>query len=401
MKGSPGKQILLAMASIAFTLAAVEIASRVVLVNFADDWTFLRYASSAQLQSRFGPAGEEGAARLTCPAYLAAYSLHRYIGYAPTPNYSRGANRHNSLGFRGAEIAVPKPANEFRIACLGGSTTYTFELEDWHLAYPALLEEELREAGYATVRVINAGAAGWASWESLANLEYRVLDLEPDLVIIYHGINDIQARLVWPPQAYRGDNSGSKAPVGATRPIPGLFEQSTVVRTLLVRSGKVLPHSAFQRTVSVTAPTYYGDLFQEQWLNGTYPHGIFQEVSAAEMLETNKPVYFQRNLEDMVAIARAHDVTPVLATFAYSPLFKGYPRVASKEYIAAYSEMNDVVRQVAEESGANLFDFAECAPQDKRYYTDGRHVTEEGSRLKAKMFSRHLIDSGLLPPLSL
>ncbi len=238
------------------------------------------------------------------------------------------------------------------------------------------------------------------TYDSLWKYRYWYDGYDFDLVMFYHGINDIQARLVWPPQAYRGDNSGSKIPAGAARPMPGLLEHSTVMRSLLVRSGKVLPHSAFQRTISVTAPTYYGDLFQEQWLDGTYPHGIFQEVSAAEMLETNKPVYFQRNLEDMVAIAREHGVLSVLATFAYSPLFKGYPRVASKEYIAAYSEMNGVVRAVAKGSGANLFDFAEYAPQDKRYYSDGRHVTEEGSRLKASMFSRYLIDSGLLPPRS-
>ncbi|HEX9641313.1 MAG TPA: SGNH/GDSL hydrolase family protein [Candidatus Krumholzibacteria bacterium] len=398
MKGDTTKKLLLTLATVVFTLLASEIAARMALVHLADEWTFLRYASSAQLRARFGPAGERGVEKITNPAYLAAYSLHRYLGYAPTPNYTRGTNRHNALGFRGAEIAVPKPANEFRIVCLGGSTTYTTELEDWHLAYPALLEQELRRSGFPSARVINAGAAGWASWESLANLEFRVLDLEPDLIVVYHGINDIQARFVWPPEAYRGDNSGSKAPSGETQPLPGLLEQSTIARYLLVRSGRILPHSAFQRTVSVTAPTYYGDLFQEQWLAKSYPQGIFLEVKASEMLEQNKPIYSQRNLENMVAIAHAHGVAAVLATFAYSPLFKDLPRVASEEYVAAYAEMNEMVRAVAEHSGASLFDFAAIFPQDPRYYTDGRHMNEEGSLLKAELFARYLIESHLLPP---
>ena len=82
-----------------------------------------------------------------------------------------------------------KPLGEYRIACLGGSTTYTTSVEDWRLSYPALLEHELHNAGLGSVCVLNCGAAGWSSWESLINLETRVLDLDPDLIVVYHAIN--------------------------------------------------------------------------------------------------------------------------------------------------------------------------------------------------------------------
>jgi lysophospholipase L1-like esterase len=110
----------------------------------------------------------------------------------------------------------------------------------------------------------------------------------------------------------------------------------------------------------------------------------------------NPPVYFQRNLENMVSIARAHDVVPVLVTFAPSPLFDDLPRVASEEYIAAYREMNEVVRVVAVKTHTNLFDFAMRFPNDRRYFVDGRHVNEEGCRLKSELFADYLIESGLL-----
>jgi lysophospholipase L1-like esterase len=393
LKKDTGRKILLAVGSVVFALVVCELAARFAVVHLADDWQFLRYASAGQLEARFGRSDPE----ITNPPYLAAYSLHPYLGYAPTPNYRHGKNRHNSLGFRGDEILIPKPEGEFRIACLGGSTTYSITVDDWHLAYPALLEQELQVAGYRSIRVINAGAAGWTSFESLANLTGRVLDLDPDLIIVYHGINDIHTRLVWPPESYRGDNTGSVAPVAATQHEPAWYESSTIVRGLLIRAGKILPPSSFQRTISMHASTWYADLFQKQWMDGTYPDGIFRDVSVSRMLATNPPTYFRRNLRDIVAVAEANDASVVLATFAFSPLFEQYPRVASAEYIHAYDEMNQVVREVADETGARLFDFASQFPIAEEYYTDGRHLTEEGQRLKAHLFEEFLVESGLLP----
>ena len=59
--------------------------------------------------------------------------------------------------------------------------------------------------------MINAGLAGWSSWESMINFQLRLLDLEPDLIIVYHAVNVLHARLVWPPEAYQPDNSGRYA----------------------------------------------------------------------------------------------------------------------------------------------------------------------------------------------
>ena len=90
-------------------------------------------------------------------------SSHRYLGYYPTPNFRFGKNKHNSLGFRGDEFIISKPWEEFRIVCIGGSTTYTTRVDDYQLSYPALLEFELNSRGYDNVRVINAGVPGWTT----------------------------------------------------------------------------------------------------------------------------------------------------------------------------------------------------------------------------------------------
>lgn len=379
--------LLLSIASVIICFLFLEWASRIYLEHFASDDIFFRYASLQQLEERLSKKGQ---------AYFKK-AFHRYLGYYLTPNYVSGRNKHNSLGYRGEEIPLPKPEGEFRVVCIGGSTTYTSGVEDYNHSYPELLEQELLQRGFENINVINAGVPGWTSWECLINFQFRVLDLEPDLIIFYEAINDIQSRLVWPPEAYRGDNSGTSIPVISNVFMPSIFEYSTIIRFFLVRAGVTQPHADITKTIDRHARTYYGDNFQRQKITGAYPSGIFKQVSAQKMLEVNRPIYFQRNVENLVLIAKARSVETVIATFAFSPLFENEPRVASPEYISAYEEMNAVLKAVAEQKGAHLFDFASKFPIDKKYYHDGRHVNEEGARLMAKMFADNLTENHLIP----
>ncbi len=390
-RGSLAARLLALLASLALTAVLVEVGARVYLHRFADEESFLRYASLTELDERLLAKGRQGAER--------RYTPHRYLGYIPTPGYREGENRHNALGYRGDEIPVPKPAGEFRIACLGGSTTYTGAVEDYRRAYPQLLEKELHARGRPFVRVINAGGESWTSWESLVNLEFRLLDLEPDLIVDYDGINDVHARLVWPPRAYRGDNSGRRIPNISELTIPSLAEYSTFLRILLVRAGRIAPHADLSRNIDRAPETWRAPGLWRQWRDGSYPSGVFQRVGLGRIFEENPPVFFRRNLESLVAVARAHGARTVLATVTVSPAFDDAIG-ASPEYLQALAEMNDVMRQVAEETGAHLFDFAAVMPNGRRYFADSEHVNERGSALKARLFADELVEHGLVPEAS-
>jgi len=363
----------------------LEFSSRIYLNYFVEEKVFLTYASLRQIKEKYGSLYAQNR-RLT---------PHRYLGYYPTPDYTKGHNMHNSSGYRGEEIILPKPYGEFRIVCMGGSTTYTGKIEDYRLSYPYLLEKELQSRGHENLTVINAGASAWSSWETLINFELRVLDLDPDLIIVYHGVNDIHPRLVWPPEAYQGDNSGRRI-TNSQLFMPGIVEYSTLLRFFMIRFGIIQSHSALSRTVNREPATYYADDFTHQKMKDIYPAGIFIETSAAKMLETNSPEYFKRNIENIVTIAKYRNIRTILTTFAYSPLFTEVPRASSQEYISAYTEMNDILKSIAQEMEVNLFDFSSIFPIDKQYYTDGRHVTVEGSKLKARLFAEYIIDTGLL-----
>lgn len=95
----------------------------------------------------------------------------------------------NSLGLRSPEI-TPKQPDEFRVLSLGESTTFGAGVKN-NQTYSALLEEFLRLADSShTYRVINAGVSAYSSFQSLKYLELRGFELEPNLVLFYHEIND-------------------------------------------------------------------------------------------------------------------------------------------------------------------------------------------------------------------
>lgn len=377
-----GPKLLLLVCSIGLTLVGLEISMRIWICNFAGERHVLKYASIKQLEKKHTDIKPR-------------WSVHRYLGHYPTPGFKKGENKHNSLGYREDEIALPKPERQFRIVCLGGSTTYTTSLKDFQMSYPNLLEKELHERGFKNINVINAGVGAYTSWESLINFELRVLDLEPDMIIIYHGVNDILARFVWPPDAYKGDNSGASS--AASMSMPSILEYSTLMRYLMIRLGIVRSHSTLERSLKKTPETNYSAEFYYQKAENRYPAGIFKQVSAEKMLMTNKPEYFRRNIENIIAIAQFREIETVIATFAYCPNFDDNPIVSCKEYVLAYDEMNQVLKSLSQKMHVNIFDFADVFPKDKIYFTDGIHVNADGVKLKAKMFADYLIDEELLP----
>lgn len=379
--------LLLVLLSLLFTAALIEAAANYWLWQIAPENSFKFYASTRQLQVRYGADFD-----LT----KANYTPHRYLGFYPTPNLEIGENRHNALGFRGDEIVVPKPDNIYRILTLGGSTTYGTSVLNYQDAYPYQLQQYLREQGYENVEVVNGGSGSYASYESLINLQFRGLPLQPDLVLIYHAFNDAHARLVYPAAAYQGDNSGAIIPALQNTRMPAIWEYSTALRILGIELDWTIPHNALEWRLVTYPVTSHVQEFVKQKRQGTYPYGVFEQASAMAMFEMNPPTHFRRNMTNMAVIAQAHGAQVMFMTFAYSTDFPDEPQVNSEEYIFALNQHNDVTREVAAATDALLYDFAEAMPDDPTYYTDGRHFNEGGNALRGQLIGDALIASGVL-----
>jgi len=361
----PGKTELSMLAvSTSLTFILLEVMARVWLNYLATPEQYDRYV----LYTNIKPADF-------------AFTPHPYLSYYPTPNYRNGQTSHNSLGYRGDEFPLKKPKGVYRIVVLGGSSTYDVRIENNAEIFTAQLEKQLKENyGYQNVQVINAGVPGYNSWELLVNLEFRVLDLEPDLVIIYEGVNDLHARLV-EPAAYRGDDLGRRQVWQA--PHVAIWEHSALIR-ILSRTMNATRQVGIDDFVS--SPTYvswpFDDRLHEEHLNPT------------EILKENPPIYFQRNLENMVAVAKEHNVKIMFSTWAFSPFIHDY--AAEGYYQQGFKENNNVTKEVAAAQHVPLFDFVAVMPQDAKYWADGRHSNEAGALLKAKLFAEFIQTQGLV-----
>ncbi len=377
-------KLLLALFASLFTLIALEVLARVYVGNFADREQFSKYASFAQYRERLG--GGEWWFGLLTP--------HRYLGYTLAPNLRDGKNRHNAMGFRGEEITLPKPKGEFRIACVGASTTYSLLVPDHKRSYPALLQSNLRRQGHREVTVINAGVPGWTSFENLISYLIRVQPLKPDMMIFKEAFADVVCRLVWPPSAFKPDNSGCLAPRFALRQT-GLEQASTLYRILSVESGLSLPASALGQSVYNQAPTSYFFAFAKQRYTGRYPSGIFEKVPVAKMLNANTSVNYRRNTEDMLRQALNRRVRVMVMTFPYTAEIHGYFDIDG--FKQAVDEHNTILRDIAKKLGLPLLDLASIFPTDKAFWGfDGIHANEAGTELEAKLVADFILEHKLI-----
>ena len=100
----------------------------------------------------------------------------------------------NNLGFRGDNFFKIKPDNTYRIFMVGGSTLFGTGATSDDTTIPGYLKDFLKYDKYPyDIEVINAGIQGADSHNELELIKNRLIDLSPDLVIVYDGWNDLRA----------------------------------------------------------------------------------------------------------------------------------------------------------------------------------------------------------------
>src|SRR6185436_1319072 len=128
---------------------------------------------------------------------LAVTQLKPYVDFAPPANYRSATVNTNERGFRGGPVANPKPPGRRRVVVLGGSAAFGVGASSDEATFPARLQAVLRARGGRDLEVVNAGAPAYVSGQELARLIFEVVDLEPDVVIVYDGFNDLNSPLIF------------------------------------------------------------------------------------------------------------------------------------------------------------------------------------------------------------
>jgi hypothetical protein len=121
-----------------------------------------------------------------------SHKPHAFWHHSLNPAHKDYMGLLNRYGMKGDDFQMPKPQDEYRIVCLGDSTTESTGVGPSE-TYPVALQEKLREDNFypgLTVKVINAGIGSHNSAFNLAYLAYFLIHLQPDLVIIKSTYND-------------------------------------------------------------------------------------------------------------------------------------------------------------------------------------------------------------------
>ena len=122
-------------------------------------------------------------------------------------------------------------------------------------------------------------------------------------------------------------------------------------------------------------------------------------MSASDVLSANPPIYFERNVRNMIRLARGMNSEVLLLTWAYSPL--DFPIEGGGGMVYTYlqdgvDEHNAIVRKIAEEEGTLFYDLAASMPIDQKFWVNGIHMKAAGTAEMARQVAEYLISTGIL-----
>lgn len=288
----------------------------------------------------------------------------------PRPLSVAGPIRVNSLGFRGEEIAQPKPAGRVRVAFLGGSTTFCAEASSLETTWPHQVVEALRRATPGVeFDYVNGGAAAYSTEQSLLNLAHRVGPLEPDVIVIYHATNDLvveSRRRALALGLYRLEEH---APSRLGEYWLSYYLVQKNLRHLLRRDASDPGHMPFEPAILAPFRTRLTELVRAAQARAA----VVALVTFTTRLRPDQPPAVQE--------------AAAASSLGYMPFFD------VPDLLAGYAEANRIVRAVAAETGVVLVEGEEAIPADAEHFADTVHLRDPGLALQAERVSRALLDA--------
>ena len=290
--------------------------------------------------------------------------------------------RTNRIGLRDTDIRA-KRSDEFRILSLGESTTFGHGVEN-EQTYSALLQDMLAEAEFDhSIRVINAGVSGYTSFQSLQFLKQSSPNLNLDMVLFYHELNDFL------PSSIRTNDFMSAVPrSGSATDESGLMCTDRQYYRSHNRAAhrELMSLSAIYRSINFLVSRRAIEALQTQnaqqmmMPNVMTPAGLRQlELPSRVSAEERKEI-----MEELLAHCRRNEIQLVMI----HPAYRDSKRHACD--LTRFCQRNSVPMFAA-------FDSLHAdTEQDDQLYLDSAHPNPEGHRRVARdlaemLTSQHLI----------
>jgi lysophospholipase L1-like esterase len=260
-------------------------------------------------------------------------------------------------------IQMPKPKGQFRILCLGDSTTGNYL---WHngtaYSYPLELERYLQKTYPGKDIVVhNCGQGGWTSADVLINFLLKLYDTQPDLIMLYSAYNDIAPSLT---PGFESDYSHAKRNLGETY---HLYRLAGMLPDI--------PSSIYNMLFTKFFPYInprYGSV--EATTRGTPDlKGSFEGLST-----------YRRNIEHLVKACQASGIQIVLCTYVHylhKIIQESENRIKFRDGLILE---NQELRELAIQYNIPLVDSFNLIPQEEKYFVDCLHFTPLGMALLAE-----------------
>ncbi|MDY6992304.1 MAG: SGNH/GDSL hydrolase family protein [Pseudomonadota bacterium] len=314
------------------------------------------------------------------------YLPHHYSVYHLRPHLALANGlKHNRLGLRDHRDLKSKADQVIRIVFMGGSTTYTIGIKDNKQIFSAGLERQLnqyyQDKGYQ-IQVINAGMGGATSAENLIRLIFFVSEIEADLVVIQHGLNDVWPRIYGDIQTDFGNYRRRwQTPQWFDFCVPHKPLTSSFFRSLAAESALM--------TFILNRLGYY--LIKPLTIADFVTHT--EQPRHHRYLTHNDSRYFERNTRYMIAIARSMGAQVLLLTEAYTDKAAQARQIAMPEH-------NRLLAEIAQSEQVLFYDFYNDMIKDTAHMPDGRHVNQRGSDKKRDLLVHYFIQENIVPKLA-
>jgi lysophospholipase L1-like esterase len=284
------------------------------------------------------------------------------------PLYQKAGKAHiNSLGFRGPEFDKEKNTDTYRIVALGSSTTYGI-YNAFDETYPYQLEQQLKSIASGPVEVINAGLVSATTMESLIRFYSKVLELKPDMILIYEGFNDLVPRVF---DNFRTDYYHFRqTPSDPGSVFSELYLTGILTAIFAAASGSQLRND---------------NLINYTWRENNLPNDIHRR---AKNFQSNGPDVFERNLEQLLLVAKANNIAVVLSNFAYTSTLPNWTdAVPADLWNVGIHQNNAIIEKLAVKYKLPLCRFFELAEADPSVFLkDSIHLSRHGNAKLAECF---------------
>jgi len=261
-----------------------------------------------------------------------------------------------------------------KIYFLGGSTTETLFVPERE-RFPSILERKLNKFDAQNIyQIYNGGVSANHAMHSVFTLLSKVIDKQPDYVVLMHNNNDL----------------------GLLR-LTGSYWSAPTERAIVQIDYNNFWYLAKRQIKDMVIPNSYPLI--KKLLGGKKHKDDFEKYRNKKIYDINeiKPQYISA-IKTFIYICRSWNIEPILMTQfnrynlddgLFEKTFNG-PGV--KKYLENYHHINELIKKIAIEHNVDVIDLAALVPSTKQYMYDRIHLNETGSKLVAELLKDFFLE---------